>query len=93
MQLGETWRFRDGGASLSAVELQDNTEREDFVPVFVEAIKIQPVMGKLICLLPLLLHGKSPDVDKVLLAVQSVSPKEPEAYPIPELCKRLQDKA
>lgn len=46
-----------------------------FVFVFVEAIEIQPVLGKLACLLPVPLRGKTPDVDKVLLADQSVSPK------------------
>lgn len=61
--------------------------------MFVEATAVQPVVGNLTCLLPVLLRGKSPDVDKVLLAVQSVSPKEPKVHPLPELCERLQDKA
>lgn len=37
-----------------------------------EAIEIQPLVGKLIYLLPVLLHGKRPDVDNVLVAGQFV---------------------
>lgn len=58
-----------------------------------EALKIQLEIGKLAYLLPLLLCAKSPDGGKELLAVQSVGPHEAERYTIPELCKRLQDKA
>lgn len=50
-------------------------------------------VGKFIYLLPLLLCAMNPDVDKVLLVVWSVGPKEPEGYPVPELRKRLQGKA
>jgi len=53
---------------------------------------MQPIVGKFIYLLPVLLHGKSSDLDKVLLADQSVSLEEPEVHPVPELCERLQNK-
>lgn len=92
VQIGEAKRTGDGSASLSSMELQDSTEVK-LVFMLVEAIKIQLVVGKLNCLLHVLLRGESSGVDKLLLIVQPVSPKEPKVLPVLELCKRLQYKA
>lgn len=56
--MGETQKTKGGGASLSAVESQEDSAGWEYLaPVFVEAIEIQLVVGKLTCPLPVLIRG------------------------------------
>lgn len=57
------------------------------MPIFVKAIEIRPLVGKLTYLLPVLLHGKSPDVDKVLLAGRFVVQQSQKLTPLQSCTK------